>query len=179
LAYANNNTDPLDPRSVGILVQVAMKEAAADFRGVDLDATAFIDRLSFYTDALVAEIRTQLGKGQTNSPTLGHTKETYQAAETALAENFGATPVQNTTAAPFANTTTEAAQRELRVLNSEGAAGPLPLWLLQAAAAKGITEVWDNRAKIASGQYKQTAAPFKSSKSQGDVPFWAPKQTVG
>ena len=52
--------------------------------------------------------------------------------------------------------------------------GPLPEWLGPMAAAKGVTEVWDNRVDRDGKSVVGTKRPhFKST--SGDVPFWPPR----
>lgn len=55
--------------------------------------------------------------------------------------------------------------------------GPLPGWLITAAAAKGVTKVWDNRIAKDGTDITQkvgkTAPWFKST--EGDIPFWPPR----
>ena len=52
--------------------------------------------------------------------------------------------------------------------------GPLPEWLGPMAAAKGVSEVWDNRVDRDGKSVVGTKRPhFKST--SGDVPFWPPR----
>ena len=75
-----------------------------------------------------------------------------------FADEFGATPVGGVEVAGKQN-------------------GPLPAWLAPAAAAKGVTKVWDNRiAKDGSDitqKVGKTPPWFKST--VGDIPFWPPR----
>lgn len=48
--------------------------------------------------------------------------------------------------------------------------GPLPEWLAPACAAKGVTEVWDNRDKLSQNPKRPW---FKAV--NGDEAFWAPR----
>lgn len=48
--------------------------------------------------------------------------------------------------------------------------GPLPDWLIKAAAAAGVDEVWDNRDQLASNPRRPH---FKAVK--GEEAFWPPK----
>lgn len=48
--------------------------------------------------------------------------------------------------------------------------GPIPAWLNDACAVKGVTEVWDNRNTIASNPKRPW---FKST--TGNDAFWAPR----
>lgn len=53
---------------------------------------------------------------------------------------------------------------------------PVPEWVYAAAAEAGVTEVWDNRAKLKSngGDWKDTSPWFKSAGPDGTA-FWPPK----
>lgn len=48
--------------------------------------------------------------------------------------------------------------------------GPLPEWLASACAAKGVTEVWDNRDRLAENPKR----PWFKSTTSNDA-FWAPR----
>jgi len=51
--------------------------------------------------------------------------------------------------------------------------GPLPDWLYEQAAARGVTEVWDNRDRA---RTKPKYPWFKSTSGGEDaVPFWPPR----
>lgn len=55
--------------------------------------------------------------------------------------------------------------------------GPLPDWLIQAAAQKGVTTVWDNRDSLAANPKRpwfKAADGSKDNRGQ-DVAFWPPR----
>jgi len=49
--------------------------------------------------------------------------------------------------------------------------GPIPEWLPAACMAKGVTEVWDNRDRLAENPKR----PWFKSTSSEDA-FWAPRK---
>lgn len=50
--------------------------------------------------------------------------------------------------------------------------GPLPSWLVEAAAAAGVTEVWDNRDKLS----ENAKRPWFKEVGGNEKPFWPPKK---
>ena len=54
--------------------------------------------------------------------------------------------------------------------------GPLPDWLYTQAAAVGVTEVWDNRDRLAAAQAQGKKPPhFRSAHDAIDKAFWPPR----
>lgn len=145
----------LDTRDKSILTQVAFKGAVEVFADTDLTNETtqvdFVNVFSFLTDALFNGVQTALGpipqRDATPAPT------TVAAAIDNVAAAFPGATVE---------TGTVSVKGEQH--------GPLPDWLFSAAAAKGVTEVYDNR-KEATG----TKRPWFRSTTDGDIAFWPPK----
>lgn len=84
-----------------------------------------------------------------------------EAAVAAVTKAFNARPVEDRT--PTAKTTSG-----IRVAGKQH--GELPDWLIKDAAAAGVSEVWDNRDKLADNSKRPW---FKAV--NGDKAFWPPK----
>lgn len=69
---------------------------------------------------------------------------------------------------PSAQVSTTATTFTVRIKGEQH--GPIPAWLNDACAVKGVTEVWDNRNTIASNPKRPW---FKST--TGNDAFWAPR----
>jgi len=76
------------------------------------------------------------------------------------------TPAQMHTARPQAQSS---AGFSVRIKGTQH--GPIPEWLPAACMAKGVTEVWDNRDRLADNPKR----PWFKSTSSEDA-FWAPKK---
>jgi len=147
----------LTERDVSIITQVAYKAAIENTpAGVDLldpnEQPAFEGRITYLTDTLVAAIEVAVAK---------HAKSEAAPARSSSG-NHSAAP------APSEDGAT------VRVIATKegGQQGPLPAWFVKAAADKGVTEVFDNRQRLV----ENPKLPwFKSTKEQGEVPFWPPK----
>jgi hypothetical protein len=103
----------------------------------------------------------------------GMTAMTEQQALETVAREFNGTIVDNsqtTTAPDWATQTIQAPQGGFQVRIKGKQHGPIPAWLNDACAAKGVTEVWDNRDGLAANPKRPW---FKAV--QGDAAFWEPK----
>ncbi len=61
---------------------------------------------------------------------------------------------------------------EVIVTKNGGQQGPLPAWFIADAAKKGVTKVFDNRARLG----ENAKLPwFKSPEDQGGHAFWPPR----
>lgn len=151
----------MDARDISILTQVAFKAAieSAPPGTDDASRASFVEHLSFLADALTAEVRARLG-----SPAPAATPAvTAESAIAAIKETFpGAVE-------------TEGAPATVEVITTKngGQHGPLPSWLIPAAAAKGVTKVFDNRDRLVTNPKMPW---FKSPKDQGEIPFWPPRE---
>lgn len=141
-----------------IITQVAAK-IAADLtpKTDDLDAN-----IANWVIAFDATTQALLGAH-------GMTGMTEAQAIQTIVENFNGTVVD----APFnppAQTQTYAPQGGFQVRIKGKQHGPIPAWLNDACAAKGVTEVWDNRDGLAANPKRPW---FKAV--NGDAAFWEPK----
>lgn len=139
----------METRDISILTQVAFKgaiEVCRDQIGSDQGNLAFIETLTFLTDALLQEVNERTGSKPASA--------TRQVEEV-----FGATtPVQSGT---------------VEIIKTNGAPfGDMPAWLIKAAASKGVTKVFDNRDRLA---VNPKMPWFRAPKDQGDHAFWPPK----
>ena len=165
---ANNATDPTG-RS--ILTQVAFKGAVeAACAGGTYDEAVFFSAFEVMQELLmskvVAEQEAYFAEATARKAERiadgtykqGNSGGGYDAGA-ALADEFGATPTGGV----------EVAGKQH---------GPLPQWFIAAAAAKGVTRVYDNRVDTRTGEditqrTGKTPPWFKST--EGDIPFWPPK----
>lgn len=159
---------PLDPTGRSILTQVAFKAAVdAACVGGSYNEAAFLvnfEMMQAVLKAKVIEENEEFFIEATARKAERIADGTYQQAAPdnnvadVFADEFGATPVGGV----------EVAGKQH---------GPLPAWLAPAAAAKGVTKVWDNRiAKDGSDitqKVGKTPPWFKST--EGDIPFWPPR----
>lgn len=150
------STDALDDRGLSILTQVAFKGA------IDLskdlinpanpdDQAAFALAFSFLTEALIDGVKASVGasrvgaSGQTDGADIIHA-------------NFpGTVEVQG-----------EAVTLKVRGQQY----GPIPEWMISAAAADGTTEVYDNRDQLAANPKR----PWFRSTADKDKAYWPPKK---
>jgi hypothetical protein len=139
-------------RDMSILTQVAFKGAIEVFRDSDLTdpemQAAFASTFSFLTSALFDAVAVA-------APIATAAPQPAPAADPAalIHQAFPGTTETN------AIVTVKGQQH-----------GPLPQWLIEQAAAKGVFEVWDNR-NTANAQNKRPW--FKAT--SGDVAFWPPR----
>lgn len=147
----------LDTRDKSILTQVAFKGAVDHTLGADLQTDEgqqrFGQTFAFFVGELFAVLQQVLG--QTSQPAQAAPQGGGRSPEQAITEEFGATPVDSN-------------GYELRVKGTQH--GPLPPWLIEAAQAKGVTEVFDNRDQLAQNPKRPH---FRATNA--DVPFWPPK----
>jgi hypothetical protein len=164
VAWNNNNNNgarkpenPLDAKGRAILTQVAFKEAVASAiaNGMAIESPEFIQRLEFLTDALTTQVEVEVKKQAPAVAAAPAASMTPGEATDLLVDEFGAALVKGDDA--------------FGVRIKGKAHGPIPGWLVDQAAAKGIHEVWDNRDRI-----QGTKRPhFKAV--DGDTAFWPPK----
>jgi hypothetical protein len=159
-----------DPTGRSIITQVAFKGAIeAASLGDAFDEAVFTAMFDVFHETLLTKVTEQqeLYFSEAIEAKAARIADgTYQAApapiydvEAAFANDFGATP---------------AAGGGVAVKGTQH--GPLPEWLAPMAAAKGVTQVWDNRVDrdgksiVGTGSKKPH---FKAT--DGDVPFWPPR----
>jgi hypothetical protein len=154
----------MDFRDASIITQVGFKGAIDLCRDCDLTTqegqAEFVQVFSFVTDSLFEAVRTQ-------------TDPAEQAAEVIRGQFPGTQVVQQN---PMANN--QAPQyvqqpQQTYSLSVKGTQhGALPDWLFEQAAAKGVTEVYDNRDRA-----QGTKRPhFRSTTGGDDAPaFWPPR----
>lgn len=134
----------LDTRDLSILTQVSFKGAIELVAAGKFEVTDIDQLTADLAKGLVANVLAQL-------PVFD--------AEASITQAFAPTA-----AAPAA---APAAAGGVRVKGKQF--GELPAWLLTQAAAKGVTEVWDNRDSV-----EGTKKPhFKATND--DIPFWPPR----
>ena len=158
---------PLDPTGRSILTQVAFKGAvdAACVGGVYNEA-AFLVAFEMMQAVLKAKVIEEneefFQEATARKEERVANGETVDHAAASLGEAFGATPVGGV---------------QIAGTDHSAVVGPIPAWLAPAAAAKGVTKVWDNRvARDGSDLTKKvgkTPPWFKST--DGDIPFWPPR----
>lgn len=154
----------MDNRDISILTQVAFKgaiEAAGSGVGSDQGNLAFLETFQFLTDALLTEV-----KARANA--------TPPAAKPAYPQTTQADPIGVAKDIfPGAHEAEVAHNVEVIRTKDGGQHGPLPSWFIKAAAEKGITKVFDNRDRLSSNPKLPW---FKSTKEQGEVAFWPPRE---
>jgi len=96
----------------------------------------------------------------------GMSAMTTEQATEAIVQAFNGTVVDTT--AP-AQTQTMNTGFQVRIKGKQH--GPIPAWLNEACAAKGVTEVWDNRDGLAVNPKRPW---FKAV--NGDAAFWEPRK---
>lgn len=140
-------------RDTSILSQVAFKEAARFYDGTEASVPAFLDALSILTDGLIAQVKT--------------TTEAH-----ATVSQAASVPVQQPAAGTAAAATQQLASNGMFTLSIKGEQhGPIPDWAVAKAAENGVTEVWDNRNKLA----ENPKYPWFKSTGSDKTPFWPPK----
>ena len=166
-------------RDVSIMTQVAFKEASTHCNDVDLTdddgqsqfelvfsflQSSLLNAVESATSEQMAEVIKAEFPGTTASSPAA---VSWQGGEQVYPQpqTTGYVPIQQTTGYPGQQT-----QGNLAVKGNQF--GPLPDWLFEAAAAKGVTEVYDNRDR-ATG----TKRPWFKSTSGGDgaPAFWPPR----
>jgi len=160
----------MDFRDTSIITQVAFKGAIDLCRDIDVTTqegqAEFTSAFSFLTDVLIEGVRVQ-------------TDPAEQAADI-IRGNFPGTttvqsnPGQQSYAAPPAYVQPNQQQGPMQfALSVQGTQhGPLPDWLYEQAASKGVTEVYDNRDRA-----QGTKRPhFRSTTGGDNAPaFWPPR----
>lgn len=168
----------MDFRDTSIITQVAFKGAIDLCRDIDVTTAEgqaeFTSAFSFLTDVLIEGVRLQADPAE-------------QAAQIIRGNFPGTTVVQengsyqetlggNTQPYPQGQTSGSyqmgqpVATFQLSVKGTQH--GPLPEWLYEQAAAKGVTEVYDNRDRA-----QGTKRPhFRSTTGGDNAPaFWPPR----
>jgi hypothetical protein len=145
-------SDALDDRGKSILTQVAFK-AAVDLNpqaslADEADQAAFVAEFSFLTEVLIDAVKSVVNAPGTSGSTAPSGAEVIHAN--------------------FPGTTEETFSVKVRGQQH----GPFPEWFLTEAAAKGITEVYDNRDQLAENPKR----PWFRSTSNKDDAFWPPRK---
>lgn len=163
-----------DNREIGMRVGAAANQAAqvVPYVGANTVEEAILnhDRLTreFLRNMQTIQAEIEGGSQPAAAPAPAARPEpsfTPEQAENVVKAEFGATEVAEPPQASPQGF-------QLKVLNEQY--GPLPEWIFEAAQARGVTEIWDNRSQLAS---KPKMPWFRSSKkftdSKGDqIPFW-------
>ena len=143
----------MDTRTVGILTQVAFKEAAAQYRESNLNdpdvQAEFVQTLTFLNDVLFDLVE----------------QKTTNTAGAAVKKAF-----PGTTEEPFSDGTA--------TVQVQGAQhGDLPDWLIKACQNAGVTKVWDNRDGLAQNPKRPwfKAADGTKNDRGDDLAFWPPR----
>lgn len=97
----------------------------------------------------------------------GMTAMTEQEAVDTIVREFNGTVVENNNAI-VQQIQTANTGFQIRIKGKQH--GPIPQWLADAAASKGVSEVWDNRDGLAANPKRPW---FKAV--QGDAAFWPPR----
>lgn len=145
----------LTDKDRSIITQVAFK-GTVDAQTLPLNTTEgqgeFAVNFSFLKDILFSEVG-----GPAPAPAVAPAAQPTQ-------------PAENVVHAHFPGSTT------LSVRNPDEQQGPLPTWLIEQAAAVGVTEVWDNRNRLDDGKAKGKNWPwFRSAHENIDKAFWPPR----
>ena len=149
----------MDNRDISILTQVAFKgaiEVCRDNIGNDAGNLAFIETLTFLTDALMQEVGERTGSAMAKpAPAPAPAPQAQEAVQ----EVFGQVEQVNT---------------NVEIIPTKDGApfGDMPAWLISAAQAKGVTKVFDNRNRLSTNPKLPW---FKAPKDQGEHAFWPPK----
>jgi hypothetical protein len=98
----------------------------------------------------------------------GMTAMTEQEALETVAREFNGTIVDNKDAVAYPTQPAATTGFQIRIKGKQH--GPIPAWLADAAASKGVSEVWDNRDGLAANPKRPW---FKAV--QGDAAFWPPR----
>lgn len=153
----------MDFRDTSIATQVTFKGAIDLCRDLDLTTqegqAEFVTVFSFLTDALFEAIQAQLDPAQ-------------QAADVIKGNFPGTQVVQSNDPTQYAPPPQYPPNPQYQLTIKGTPHGPIPDWLYEQAAAKGVTEVWDNRDR-AQGTRKPH---FRSTSGGEDAPaFWPPR----
>lgn len=161
-----------DPTGRSIVTQVAFKAAVeAATAGGAYSEEAFFQAFPVFKEVLMTEVVAQQEAyfaEATKAKADRIADGTYKSAPSGFdaAASLGAELGGSSVGAPAASSgavTVKGTQH-----------GPLPEWLGPMAAAKGVSEVWDNRVDRDGKSVVGTKRPhFKST--SGDVPFWPPR----
>ena len=162
-----------DPTGRSIVTQVAFKAAVeAATAGGAYSEEAFFQAFPVFKEVLMTEVVAQqeayfaeATKAKADRIADGTYKSSPAGFDAAasLGAELGAAPTAGEPAASGGAVTVKGTQH-----------GPLPEWLGPMAAAKGVSEVWDNRVDRDGKSVVGTKRPhFKST--SGDVPFWPPR----
>ena len=162
-----------DPTGRSIVTQVAFKAAVeAATAGGAYSEEAFFQAFPVFKEVLMTEVVAQqeayfaeATKAKADRIADGTYKSSPAGFDAAasLGTELGAAPTAGEPAASGGAVTVKGTQH-----------GPLPEWLGPMAAAKGVSEVWDNRVDRDGKSVVGTKRPhFKST--SGDVPFWPPR----
>jgi hypothetical protein len=158
-----------DPTGRSILTQVAFKGAVtAASLGETFDEAVFTAMFDVFQDSLIAKVEAQQEiyfAEAIEAKAARIADGTYQSAATtydvdaAFANEFGATPASG------GGVTIKGKQH-----------GPIPEWLAPMAAAKGCTDVYDQRIDTRDGSsVVGTKRPWFKSVSDKDMAFWPPR----
>lgn len=157
----------MEDRDRSIITQVAFKATTEFGVKADLDLTdpdgqaQFESMFSFLLGSLVESVAAQQSPAQKAAAVMQ-----TEFPGSVVTGNFQQTPAD-----PF--TQPAAAMPSQDGVKVKGTQfGPLPDWLLEQAAEKGVTEVYDNRDRVAG-----TRRPWFRSTAPGDdqPAFWPPK----
>ena len=162
-----------DPTGRSIVTQVAFKAAVeAATAGGAYSEEAFFQAFPVFKEVLMTEVVAQqeayfaeATKAKADRIADGTYKSSPAGFDAAasLGTELGAAPTAGEPAASGGAVTVKGTQH-----------GALPEWLGPMAAAKGVSEVWDNRVDRDGKSVVGTKRPhFKST--SGDVPFWPPR----
>ena len=99
----------------------------------------------------------------------GMTAMTEQEALETVAREFNGTIVDAPQPQQYQQTQTQNTGFQVRIKGKQH--GPIPQWLVEACAAKGVTEVWDNRDGLAANPKR----PWFKAVSGTDA-FWEPRK---
>ena len=170
--------------------EIGMRVGAATNQAVSIAVAAFGDTLSGtppkdiagYVGEVAAELlavmdglqaAAAIGQNFTGTTTVVAAPVTARAT---IPLPVASAPVAQVAAPSGYNTQFSGSNKPLKLAEHPELDG----WLQAQAAAKGVTEVWDNRGKanflaaIASGAVK-TPPPFRSATEGNDTSFWPPK----
>jgi hypothetical protein len=158
-----------DPTGRSILTQVAFKGAIeAASLGDTFDEAVFTAMFDVFQETLLKKVEEQQEvyfAEAIEAKAARIADGTYQTAapaydvDAAFANEFGATPASGGGAVSVKGTQH----------------GPLPEWLAPMAAAKGVTQVWDNRIDRDGKSVTGTKRPWFKSTSDADMAFWPPR----
>lgn len=154
----------MDNRDNVIGIQVAFKGAIDMSKGADLSTEPgqgeFKLTFDFLKDTLLESMT-------------GAASPTEQAAQI-IRGNFPGTTNVASNETPGYNPPPQYANGQQHTLTIKGQQhGPIPPWMFEAAAAAGVTEVYDNRDRAATNpKYPQFKA---TSGGPNATPFWAPR----